>query len=403
MSKEEIKTTASGELEQGEFKLKKKRGRPRKLGEKPNEVTKLDLSQKQEKQKQEENAIQIGETKEVPVGESSTDSQEMDKEIREQSVENVTEEKEKLESPIVEITTQQEEEKVDEVKEEEVEEKQEEPVIKEKQLPENIEKLVKFMEETGGTVEDFVRLNADYSDVDNVTLLREYYKHTKPHLEREEVDFVLEDNFSWDEENDDERTIKKKKLSYKEEIAKARKFLEESKSKYYDEIKLRPSITNEQKKAMDFFNRYNKEQEVVKNNREKFRTGTEKYFTNDFKGFEFSFGDKRFSYGVNNPMDVAKSQSDLTDFLKRFAGKEGDISDYSNYHKAIYAARNADTLAQHFYEQGKADGVKEIMSKSKNINTDPKPTDAGEVFINGLKVRAISGVDSSKLKIKRRK
>ncbi len=153
---------------------------------------------------------------------------------------------------------------------------------------------------------------------------------------------------------------------------------------------------------MDFFSRYNKEQEVVKNNREHFRTGTEKYFTNDFKGFEFSFGDKRFRYGVNNPMEIAKDQTDLTSFLKKFAGDNGSINDYSNYHKAIYTAKNSDTLAQHFYEQGKADGVKEVMAKSKNINTEPRANSAGEVFINGLKVKAINGVDSSKLKIKRR-
>ena len=115
-----------------------------------------------------------------------------------------------------------------------------EPAKPEVNLPENVEKLVKFMEETGGTLEDYVRLNADYSKVDNDTLIREYYKQTKPHLDTEEINFLLEDNFPYDEDVDEERDIKKKKLAYKEEIAKARKFLDDTKSKYYDEIKLSP-------------------------------------------------------------------------------------------------------------------------------------------------------------------
>tara|TARA_R100000664_G_scaffold17377_1_gene26263 strand:- start:1582 stop:2784 length:1203 start_codon:yes stop_codon:yes gene_type:complete len=397
MSEKEVKDIP----QEGEFKMKKKRGRPRKLGETKNNIAKVDLTKNKEDAVQEPEpekvVLQSDEQSESTGKESKVELQEVGSTHNEP--ETVTEEKKQVESPIAEIIEEPVEEKKVEAT---VETKIEEPVVEQKQLPENIEKLVAFMEETGGTVEDYVRLNADYSDVDSVTLLREYYKHTKPHLEREEVDFVLEDNFSWDEENDDERTIKKKKLSYKEEIAKARKFLEDSKTKYYDEIKSRPSLNNEQKKAMDFFNRYNKEQEVVKNNREQFRTGTEKYFTNDFKGFEFSFGDKRFRYGVNNPMEIAKAQTDLSSFLGKFSEGGGAINDFSNYHKAIYAARNADTLAQHFYEQGKADGVKEVMAKSKNINSEPRPSAAGEVFINGLKVKAVNGVDSSKLKIKRR-
>ena len=196
--------------------------------------------------------------------------------------------------------------------------------------------------------------------------------------------------------------LKKKKLAFKEEVAEATNFLEGLKSKYYEDLKLRPSTTNEQRKATDFFNRYNEEQKVVKQRHETFRNSTKDYFTNDFKGFDFDLGEKRFRYGVNNPSDVATNQSDLNDFVKKFLDEKGNISDYKGYHKAIYAARNADTIAKHFYDQGKSDAIKDITAKSKNINNETRSTASGDVFVNGLKVRAINGVDSSKLKFKRK-
>jgi hypothetical protein len=202
---------------------------------------------------------------------------------------------------------------------------------------------------------------------------------------------------------DDERDIRKKKLARKEEIAKARKFLEDTKSKYYDEIKLRPGVTQDQQKAMDFFNRYNEEQKMVQQNHNNFKQNTLKYFNQEFKGFDFSVGEKKFRYNVNNTGDVASNQSDLTNLIGKFLDNKGEVKDYKGYHKAIFAAQNADTIANHFYEQGKADATKDIMAKSKNISNEPRQTSNGEVYINGLKVRAISGVDSSKLKIKTKK
>jgi len=379
--------------QEGDFKIKKKPGRPKKLSKK-DEPIKVDLSKKEEEKK--EDAIQEQTTDEVLVRDESPVSEEVSKEnIKETTEEPTKEKKEEVVSPIQEIT--EEEEKVEEVI-------KEEPVVEAKQpevnLPENIEKLVKFMEETGGTVEDYVRLNADYSNVDNDTLLKEYYKQTKPHLDMEEINFLLEDNFSYDEELDEERDIRKKKLARKEEIAKAKSFLEETKSKYYDEIKLRPGVTQDQQKAMDFFNRYNEEQKTVQAQHDKFKSSTKNFFNQEFKGFDFSVGEKKFRYGVSNTEDVANSQSDLTNLIGKFLDNKGEVKDFKGYHKAIYAAQNADTIANHFYEQGKADAVKDMMAKSKNISNEPRTTSNGEVFINGMKVRAISGVDSSKLKLR---
>jgi len=309
-------------------------------------------------------------------------------------VEEVRETKEEVETP---LTLVEETEVNDHVEVSNEPVQQAEPT---KQLPENIEKLVSFMEETGGTVADYVRLNADYTNVDNNTLVREYYKQTRPHLDHDDVSLLLED-FDYDEELDDEKEIRKKKIAFKEEVGKAKNFLEDLKGKYYDEIKLRPGVTQEQQKAVDFFNRYSEEQQVIKQRQENFSAKTNQLFSNDFKGFDFSVGDKKFKYGVKNPEVVAKAQTDIGNFVKKFLNDKGEISDANGYHKALYAARNADTLAQHFYEQGKADAVKDVMAKSKNISTEPRQSAQGEVFVNGLKVKAISGVDSSKLKIKK--
>ena len=385
--------------QEGEFKAKKP-SKPKNLG-KTNEVTKVEIPSTAVEAQGEvvpevtkveikkEDAVQTQETDGSDVtiegSEDSSDSQEVVEEVRET---------EEIETPLTLVEETEVNEPV-EVSKEVVQ--QTEPIP---QLPENIEKLVSFMKETGGTVADYVRLNADYSNVDNATLVREYYKQTRPHLDYEDVSLLLED-FTYDEELDDEKEIRKKKIAFKEEVGKAKGFLEDLKGKYYDEIKLRPGVTQEQQKAMDFFNRYNEEQQVVKQRQEHFSNTTNQLFSNDFKGFDFSVGDKKFRYGVKNPESVAKAQTDIADFVKTFLNDKGEISDAQGYHKALYAARNADTLAQHFYEQGKADAVKEVMAKSKNISTEPRQTAQGEVFVNGLKVKAISGVDSSKLKVKK--
>ena len=269
-----------------------------------------------------------------------------------------------------------------------------------KQLPENIEKLVSFMEETGGTIEDYIRLNSDYSNINSEALLKEYYKKTRPHLDAEEIDFLMDDRFAYDEDEDDERDIRKKKLAFKEEVAKAKEFLEDLKSKYYEEVKLRPSVNKDQQKALDFFNRYQQEQEIVDTQHSKFKNDTKSFFSQDFKGFDFKLGEKNFRYGIQNTDVVADKQSNITNLIKRFLNDNGEVTDLKGYHKAMYAAENVDTLANHFYEQGKADAIKEITAKSNNINTAPRQTASGEIFVNGFKVKSINGVDSTKLKIK---
>ena len=390
-TKEEV--IASNPIETGEainesksdYKVDLKTGTTKK--QEPSTVTKVDLTKKQE-----QDAVQVGETKEVVVGEQAGDSPKVDEQISEpvKTTENFKQ---------IQEITKDEVKKVETVVEEAI---RDEKVLG-KQLPENVEKLVSFMEDTGGTVEDYVRLNADYSNVDGQTLLKEYYKKSKPHLNDEEIGFIMEDNFSYDEEIDDEREVRKKKLALKEEVAKAHGYLEELKGKYYDEIKLRPGVTQDQQKAMEFFNRYNENQQVATQQHEDFKTKTKQLLSDDFKGFEFKLGDKNFRYGVKNPNEVIESQSNISTFVQKFLDKDGAVTDHEGYHKAIYAARNADTIAQHFYEQGKADAVKDVVAKSKNISNESRPQPTGDVFVGGFKVKAVSGSDSRGLKIKTRK
>ena len=377
--------------QEGEFSLKnKKKNKPKNLV-KTNEVTKVELSKDIEKSQGEV----IPDVTKVEI--KTEDIKKVSEENTEEIVEESTEE---IESPIS-IVQDSEEEKV-KTDEPPVTTKVEQVVKDQKVLPENVEKLVSFMEETNGSIEDYVRLNADYTNVDSAALIREYYKQTKPHLDSEDVSLLLED-FDYDEDIDEPKDIRKKKIAFKEEAAKAKNFLEGLKSKYYDEIKLRPGVTQDQQKAMDFFNRYNEEQQEVAKQHEGFVNRTNDLLNDNFKGFDFKVGENKFRYGIKNPKQVANAQSDITNFIKTFLNEKGEISDMQGYHKALYAARNADTIAQHFYEQGKADAVKNVMAKSKNISTEARKTTSGDVFVNGLKVKSISGVDSSKLKIKTKK
>jgi len=385
MSEETKEKPIVDDTKQG-LKLKSK---PKKLVDKmPNNITHIDLSKDPKKDLQEQATTKV----EIPTEKVEEVKAEIKEEIKEDKVEEV--------ATITEI--KEEEEKVVETKQQLKEAVRDEKVIG-KQLPENIEKLVSFMEETGGTVEDYVSLNKDYSKYDEKQILNEYYKKTKPHLNQEEISFLMEDNFSYDEEVDEDKVVRKRQLLFKEEIAKAKNFLESSKSKYYDEIKLRPGVTQEQQKAMDFFNRYNKEQQIAAERREQFKDTTSELFNGDFKGFEIKVGEKKFNYNISNPSATAEKQSDLNKFVKKFLNDKGEVIDAVGYHKAFYAAENVDTIANHFYEQGKADAVKDVIAKSKNINNDPRPQASGDVFINGFKVKAISGVDSSRLKIKSKK
>lgn len=384
---------------EGEFTLKSKKKTPKKLTKK-DEVTKVDLTKPEAQGEVVPDVVKVEIPKEDAVqAQETNDSNVIVEESKDSGnseavVEEVRTTEEAVEAPIEII------EEVAEVEQELKEAVRDEKVLG-KQLPENIEKLVSFMEETGGSVEDYVRLSADYSSVDNNTLLREYYKKEKPYLDNSDIDLLLED-FQYDEDLDEDKDIRKKKLAFKEEVAKAKNFLESTKEKYYADIKLKSNVNPDAQKAMDFFNRYNKQQEASKQQHEEFKQNTKKLFTEDFEGFDISVGEKKYRYKIQNTESVADKQSNINNLIGKFLDKNGSVNDYKGYHKAMYAAENVDRIASHFYEQGKADAVKEVVGKSKNLSdTKARTSSNGDVFVNGFKVKAISGADSTKLRIKK--
>jgi len=315
-----------------------------------------------------------------------------------QEQEEVQPEAETQETPVLEEITEEEVEEV----EEQVEEAIAEAEATGKPLPENIQKLMDFMEETGGDLSDYVKLNQDYSKLDDQSLLYEYYKQTKPHLDNEEINFLMEDTFSYDEDVDDDRDIRRKKLALKEQVASAKSHLDGQKSKYYDEIKAGSKLTGEQQKAIDFFNRYNKEseatQKTVKTNSDIFTQKTNNVFNDKFKGFEYNVGDKKYRFNVNNVEEVKDIQSDSNNFMAKFVDKNSTLIDAKGYHKSLYTAMNADAVAKHFYEQGKADAMKNSIAKAKNVDMNPRQSH-GKIEAGGIKFKVL-GDNSSDFKFK---
>ena len=320
---------------------------------------------------------------------------------------------EKQEEVQPEAETQEEQPALEEVTEQEVQEQTEELTEEVKEavaeaeatgepLPDNIQKLMEFMSETGGSLEDYVRLNQDYSQYDDMTVLREYYKQTKKHLDDDEISFLMDDSFSYDEEIDEPKDIKKKKIALKEQVASAKAYLDGQKSKYYEEIKAGSKLTGEQQKAVEFFNRYNKEseenQKVVERQTNTFKMKTDSFFNQNFKGFEYNVGDKRYRFNVKNANEIKENQSDINNFVKKFLNKDNEMSDAAGYHKSLFTAMNPDAIAKHFYEQGKADALKNSIAKSKNVNMNPRQS-FGEVKTGGLKFKVL-GDNSNDFKFK---
>jgi len=364
-------------------------------------VYKVDLSKPP---KTKEDAVSEQSTDEVPVRDEQAASGEVQEE-NEKVVEELTGESTDTvqdEAPVIEEIT---EEKIEEQVEELVEETKEaiaEAQETGKELPENVQKLMDFMEETGGSLEDYVRLNQDYSQYDDMTILREYYKQTKKHLNDDEISFLMDDSFSYDEEIDEPKDIKKKKIALKEQVASAKAYLDGQKSKYYEEIKAGSKLTGEQQKAVEFFNRYNKEseenQKVVERQTNTFKMKTDSFFNQNFKGFEYNVGDKRYRFNVKNANEIKENQSDINNFVKKFLNKDNEMSDAAGYHKSLFTAMNPDAIAKHFYEQGKADALKNSIAKSKNVNMNPRQS-FGEVKTGGMKFKVL-GSDSNDFKFK---
>ena len=294
---------------------------------------------------------------------------------------------------------------LEEVTDEEVKEK---PITsKEPELPENIQKVVDFMKDTGGDLQDYINLNQDYGKWESDELLRAYYKDTKPHLSDDEISFIMEDNFKYDETLDDEKDIKRKKLALKEQVASAKTHLDGIKSKYYEDIKMGSKLTSEQQEAIEFFSSYKEESEKIQQLSEEaksiFLSKTDEIFNENFKGFEYKVGDKRYRFNVKDVNQTKENQADINNFVKKFLNKDNLMEDAAGYHKGLFTAMNSDAIANHFYEQGRADALKDSIAKSKNVNMDPRQELNNNINTSGIKVRALNPEADVQFKFKKRK
>lgn len=369
-------------------------------------VIKINLS---ELTKQSKDAVQEQSPDEVPVLTGASSSEEVPGTHNEDTVVEPTgtqSTSEDQENVLEEITDKEVQEVVENIADD-IAEAKEAAQANGTPLPENIQKVVDFMNDTGGSLEDYVKLNTDYASLNEDQLLKEYYQATRPDLDKDEVDFLLEDKFQFDEEYDDDRDIKRKKLARKEELLKAKKYLDGLKSRYYDEIKAGSRLNPEQQKAIEFFNRYQKENEEGLKTSEKqkaiFDNRTKEVFSDQFKGFEYNVGEKRYRFNVKNADEVKTNQSDITNFIKKFLNDKNELSDAKGYHKSLFTAMNPDAVANHFYEQGKADAMKDSMTRAKNIDMTPRGAHEKVTTSEGWTIRSVDSVDTSQFKIKLRK
>ena len=382
--------------ETGKIKVKAKKEKQPDSNETKGNVTKVKEKMKMKPIIEEESITKVDLNKEEETKEETP--VETEAKVEEKPIEEEKEPTPALE----EITEEETKEEIVESTPEEVIEAVKEAEATGQPLPENIQKLMNFMDETGGDLDDYVKLNKDYSKLDDKNLLYEYYTQTKPHLNNEEINFLMEDQFSYDEDVDEERDIQRKKLALKEQVANAKSHLDGQKSKYYEEIKAGSKLTGEQQKAIDFFNRYNKESQEneakAKAQRSTFENKTNSLFNEKFKGFEYKVGDKKFRFNVKDVDSIKEAQSNSDNFFKKFLDKNNHLKDAQEFHKSLYTASNADAIASHFYEQGKADAMKSSIETSKNVDMTPRQSH-GEIEAGGIKVRVL-GEDSNDFKFK---
>jgi len=358
------------------IKIKKK---PKKFEKTPN-VIKVDMSKPKENETKEDNTNNDGVVTELKNAEPVQKQEEVQPETKTQ------------EAPVLEEITN------------ETPPPPKPELPKQPDLPENIQKVVDFMKDTGGDLNDYMNLNRNFDDYGDDDLLRSYYKDTKPHLDDDEINFLVQESFDWDEKIDDEKDVKRKKLALKEQVASAKAYLDGLKSKYYEDIKMGSKLTNEQQDAIKYFNESQERLKIQEQAQSTFLQKTDQVFNNEFKGFEYNIGDKRFRYNVSDTEKVKTNQSDINNFIRKFLNESGQMENASGYHKGLFTAMNPDAIANHFYEQGKADALKESISKSKNVNMDPRQSFTAPK--TGFKARIVGDNNNHKtatFKIKKRK
>ena len=275
----------------------------------------------------------------------------------------------------------------------------------EQKLPEDVDAFLRYKKETGRSFEDYMNLQKDWSKVNEQEVLRQYYKENNPHLDDEDISYLMEEKFSYDEDLDDEREIKKKKVAMKDELYKAKSHFESLKEKYKAPLESSSAdLPEEYKEAFSFYSQYTeqskKEAQLQEERSKVFLEKTNNLFTEEFKGFEFDLGDKKQLFTPKDVSKVKEVQSDITNFFNQHIDENGYVKDAASYHKALFAASNADAMAKYFYEQGVADATSGLVKETKNISMtvrDNKPVENK----GGLKYREVSPDLGRSLKIKK--
>jgi|TARA_R110000822_G_scaffold19199_2_gene62680 hypothetical protein len=273
------------------------------------------------------------------------------------------------------------------------------------ELPEDVSAYFKYKKETGRGIADFYNLQKDYSDMDDDDVLANYYGMTEEGLDAIDIQDIIEDKFSVDEDIDEPKDIKRVKLAKKRELAKAKKFLNEQKDKY--KVPLESSgdgLSAEQQENLNAYKSYIDEskttEETQKRKYDYFLNKTNEVFNNDFKGFDFKIGENNITFKPGTSEELKNVQSDVNNFINKFTDKDGLIEDVSGYHRSIAVAMNPEKFAQFFYEQGVSNAVDNVSRKSKNINMDVRQAPQ-TVTKDGMKIRPVGNTDSGRgLKIR---
>lgn len=277
------------------------------------------------------------------------------------------------------------------------------------EIPEDVAAYLEYRKKTGRSFADYSKLNRDFGAMDEKQLLREYYSATEDALDSEDIDYMMDD-FSYDADIDEENVIKKKKVAFKKEIGKAKKFFDTQKEMYKEPLESSTaSFSQEQKEKLEAYNTYVQDsqsyEEEAKRKRDWFINKTDEVFHPEFKGFDFKVSeDTTLTFlPSKDTSEIKRLGLDSSNLFKKFIDKEtGLISDAQGYHRALSAAQNPERLARFFYEQGQADATTDVTKKMKNVNMSTR--NAPQVTKkDGMTIRAINPSEGRGLKIRSNK
>ena len=271
------------------------------------------------------------------------------------------------------------------------------------ELPEDVAAYFKYKKDTGRGIDDYVKLNRDFDEMNPEVLLAEYFLASEEAIDEEDVEALMDD-YTFDTDIDDESTIKKKKLAKKRKIVKAKKFFNEQKDKYRQPLESRQDVVSEEtKKQLEEYRQYVDDAKTQTEQQQRkydwFAKKTDEVFSNEFKGFEFKIGENSVTYNPGETSELKKSQGNIMNFVQKYLDKDGLIEDAQGYHKALSLAMNPEKFAQFFYEQGKAEAIETDARKTKNIKMNLRSTPE-VVSKGGIKMRTLNPDSGNRLQIK---